>query len=90
MVAGGQEDGGRDSRAAATLHDVGSTSFPQLLLAVTIAGAVAAGFLAGALAAAFAAGFAGAAVATVVSTIVAPAASFCTDATPAMAARFVS
>jgi hypothetical protein len=58
------------------------------------AGFFAAGFfaagLAAALAAGFAAGFAAAATATVVSTIFAPAASFCTDATPDMAARFVS
>jgi len=43
MVAGGQEDGGRDWRPAATLHDVGPTSFPQLLIAVTIAGAISMG-----------------------------------------------
>ena len=55
------------------------------------AGFFAAGFLAAGLAAGFfAAGFGAAATATVVSTIVAPAASFCTDATPDMAARLVS
>jgi hypothetical protein len=43
MVAGGQEDGGPDARAAATLHAVGPTSFPQLLIAVAIAGAISMG-----------------------------------------------
>ena len=55
------------------------------------AGFLAAGFLAdGFFAAGLGAAFAGAAAVAVVSTIVAPAASFCTDAIPPIAARFVS
>ena len=78
-------------------HVLGSsTSSPRLLAAgffaagFFAAGFFAAGFFAAGLAAGFAAGFAGAAAATVVSTILAPAASFCTDATPLIAARLVS
>ena len=54
------------------------------------AGFLAAGLAAGFFAAGLGAAFAGAAAVTVVSTIVAPAASFCTDATPPIAARLVS
>jgi len=58
------------------------------LAAAFAAGFFAAGFLATGF---FAAGFAaGAAAATVVSTILAPAASFCTDATPLIAAALPS
>ena len=54
------------------------------------AGFFAAGFFAAGFGAGFGAGFAGAAVATVVSTILAAAASFCTDATPLIAALLLS
>jgi len=54
------------------------------------AGFFAAGFAAGFFAAGFGAAFAGAAAATVVSTTVAPAASFCTDAMPLIAAALFS
>ena len=75
-------------RPAAELSPLPAGFFAAGFLA---AGFFAAGFFAaGFFAAGFGAGFAGAAAATVVSTIVAPAASFCTDATPAIAARFVS
>ncbi len=73
---------------AAGLFAAGFFAAGFLAAAFLAAGFLAAGFAAGFFAAGFATVFADAAA--VESTSVAPAASFCTDAIPPMAARFVS